>query len=57
MLALACLENPGLKTGGLAPADLPRNLVLIGLIGLLDPPRKEAIDAIKEYFGCPSTAA
>jgi calcium-translocating P-type ATPase len=48
VLALAWLENPGLKQGGLSPADLPRNLVLIGLIGLLDPPRKEAIEAIKE---------
>jgi magnesium-transporting ATPase (P-type) len=48
VLALAWLENPGLNEGGLTPADLPRNLVLIGLIGLLDPPRKEAIEAIKE---------
>ncbi len=48
VLALAWLESPGLKKGGLTPADLPRNLVLIGLIGLLDPPRKEAIEAIKE---------
>jgi magnesium-transporting ATPase (P-type) len=29
-------------------ADLPKNLVLLGLIGLLDPPRKEAIEAVKE---------
>jgi magnesium-transporting ATPase (P-type) len=48
VLALAWLENPGVKAGGLAPADLPRNLVLLGLIGLLDPPRKEAIEAVKE---------
>ena len=48
VLALAWLENPGLKQGGLTPDDLPKNLVLIGLIGLLDPPRKEAIEAIKE---------
>ena len=51
VLALAWLENPGLKAGGLGPADLPRNLVLIGLIGLLDPPRKEAIEAVKECHG------
>src|SRR5262249_6746184 len=32
----------------LGPSDLPKNLVLLGLIGLLDPPRKEAIEAVKE---------
>jgi calcium-translocating P-type ATPase len=51
VLALAWLENPGVKAGSLAPADLPRNLVLLGLIGLLDPPRKEAIEAVKECHG------
>jgi magnesium-transporting ATPase (P-type) len=33
------------------PDDLPKNLVLLGLIGLLDPPRKEAIEAVKECHG------
>jgi len=51
VLALAWLENPGVKAGSLAPADLPKNLVLLGLIGLLDPPRKEAIEAVKECHG------
>src|SRR5262249_57328766 len=51
VLALAWLENPGLKAGGLTPGDLPRNLVLLGLIGLLDPPRKEAIEAVNECHG------
>ncbi len=51
VLALAWLENPGVAAGSLAPADLPRNLVLLGLIGLLDPPRKEAIEAVKECHG------
>src|SRR5262249_22199131 len=51
VLALAWLENPGLKAAGLGPADLPRKLVLLGLIGLLDPPRKEAIDAVRECHG------
>jgi len=47
VLALAWLENPAVRKG-LSPADLPKTLVLIGLIGLLDPPRKEAIEAVKE---------
>ncbi|MGH7789381.1 MAG: HAD-IC family P-type ATPase [Candidatus Binatia bacterium] len=51
VLALAWLENPGLTAGSLGPADLPANLVLLGLVGLLDPPRKEAIDAVKECHG------
>ncbi|TAI64406.1 carbonate dehydratase [Bradyrhizobium sp. Leo170] len=51
VLALAWLENPNVKTGGLIAADLPRTLVLLGLIGLLDPPRKEAIEAVKECHG------
>jgi magnesium-transporting ATPase (P-type) len=51
VLALAWLENPGLKAGGLGPGDLPSTLVLLGLIGLLDPPRREAIEAVKECHG------
>ena len=51
VLGLAWLESPGVKAGSLGPADLPKNLVLIGLIGLLDPPRKEAIEAVKECHG------
>jgi magnesium-transporting ATPase (P-type) len=51
VLALAWLENPGVEAGSLGPADLPKTLVLLGLIGLLDPPRKEAIEAVKECHG------
>ena len=48
VLALAWLEHPGVDAGNLGPADLPKNLVLLGLIGLLDPPRTEAIAAVTE---------
>jgi len=48
VLALAWLPNPGLQVGNLGPQDLPKTLVLLGLVGLMDPPRKEAIDAVRE---------
>jgi magnesium-transporting ATPase (P-type) len=51
VLALAWLENPGVTAGSLNAADLPRSLVMLGLIGLLDPPRKEAIEAVRECHG------
>jgi magnesium-transporting ATPase (P-type) len=51
VLGLAWLESPGTKAGSLTAADLPKNLVLLGLIGLLDPPRKEAIEAVTECQG------
>jgi magnesium-transporting ATPase (P-type) len=51
VLALAWLDDAKLRAGGLGPADLPDTLVLLGLIGLLDPPRAEAIEAVKECHG------
>jgi calcium-translocating P-type ATPase len=51
VLAMAWQEQPDIKAGSLGPADLPTNLVLLGLIGLLDPPRREAIEAVKECHG------
>ena len=51
VLGLAWIETQGIEAGSLKAADLPKNLVLLGLIGLLDPPRKEAIEAVKECHG------
>jgi magnesium-transporting ATPase (P-type) len=51
VLALAWLESPAVKSGSLSATDLPKNLVLLGLIGLLDPPRKEAVEAVHECHG------
>lgn len=51
VLGLAWLPAPGLAASSLKVEDLPKNLILLGLVGLMDPPRKEAIDAVKECHG------
>ena len=48
VLGMAWLEDPDVTVGSLSAEELPKHLILIGLIGLLDPPRREAIEAIKE---------
>ncbi|MGJ0505296.1 MAG: HAD-IC family P-type ATPase [Methylocystis sp.] len=48
VLGLAWLPVPRFETTSLAPEDLPRDLILLGLVGLMDPPRKEAVEAVAE---------
>lgn len=51
VLALAWKLQPGLPGGELKAADLPHDLMLLGLVGLLDPPRAEAVSAVRECHG------
>jgi len=47
VLALARCDMP-VGTGALAMADVTRRFTLLGLVGLIDPPREEAIAAVAE---------
>lgn len=47
VIAVATRSAPG-ETEALSEADLRGELILIGLIGLIDPPRAEAVDAVAE---------
>lgn len=48
VLALAWLVDPPTDEASFTPAGLSHELVLLGIVGILDPPREEAIAAIKE---------
>jgi len=50
VLALA-VRSAKSATATLDPADLEGELVLLGLVGLIDPPREEALRAIAECHG------
>jgi magnesium-transporting ATPase (P-type) len=48
VLALAWLPEAKPGDAPLEAEHLPRNLVLLGLVGIMDPPREEAVAAVKE---------
>jgi magnesium-transporting ATPase (P-type) len=48
VLALAWLPDANIGGGDFLPSELPGNLVFLGLVGIIDPPREEAIEAVRQ---------
>jgi magnesium-transporting ATPase (P-type) len=47
VLALAWLPGARVQAPDFTPGGIPRNLILLGLTGIMDPPREEAVEAVK----------
>jgi len=48
VLALAWLPHAKVHPSAFTPKELSRELILLGLVGILDPPREEAISAVAQ---------